>query len=112
MRYLSRVSKYARLKKPRMLIKSLSYCLLMWMTHSRGLNNKINHIHERALPIVYKDFSTSFEGLLAQDKSATTHNQNLQQLAIEIFKVRIGISPIIMKKNFLSSNNNIYYLRN
>ena len=68
------------------------------MTRSRGLNSKINHIHEIALRIVYKDVSTSFEGLLAKDKSVTIHNWNLQQLFIEIFKVKMGISPIKIEK--------------
>ena len=109
---LSRVSKYISLNKRRILMKSFiisqfSYYPLVCMTHSRGFNNKINHIHERALRIVYKDFSTPFEGLLAKDKSVTIHNQSLQQLAIEIFKVKMGISPIIMKKvfNFSDKNN-------
>ena len=31
------------------------YCPLIWMFHSRGLNNKINRIHERALRITYND---------------------------------------------------------
>ena len=98
---LSRVSKYISLKKHRILMKSLiisqfSYCPLIWMAHSRGLNNKINHIHERALRIVYKDFLTPFEELLAKDKSVRTHNRKLQQLVIEVFKVKMGISPIIM----------------
>ena len=69
------------------IISQFSYCSLIWMTHSRGLNNKINHIH----------FSTSFEGLLAKDKSLTIHNRNLlQQLVIEIFKVKIALSLIIV----------------
>ena len=77
------------------------------MTHSRMFNNKVNHIHERALRIVYNDFSTPFEELLAKDKSVTIHNQNLQQLAIEIFKVKVGVSPIIMREvfNFSDKNN-------
>ena len=78
----------------------LSYSLLVWIIHSKGLNNKINHIHERALRIVYKDFlqkTSSFEGLLAKYKSVRIYNRNLQHLAIEIFKVKMGISPIIMK---------------
>ena len=77
------------------------------MTHSRMFNNKINHIHERALRIVYNDFSTPFEELLAKDKSVTIHNQNLQQLEIEIFKLKMGISTTIMKKviNFSDKNN-------
>ena len=81
------------------------------MRHSMGLNNKINHIHERALHIVYKDFSTPFEGLLAKDKSVTIHNRNLQQLAIEVFEVKMGISPIITKEIFNFGDNSNYKLR-
>ena len=50
----SRDSKDISLKKRLIFIKlfnisQISYSLLIWMTHSRGLNNKIIHIHERAL---------------------------------------------------------------
>ena len=37
---------------------------------------------KQALHIVYKDYSTFFEELLAKDKSVTIHNRNLQQLVI------------------------------
>ena len=82
------------------------------MTQSRGLNNKINHIHdERNLCIVYKNLSTSFEGSVAYEKSVTIYKRNLQQLAIEIFKVKMGISPIIIKESFNFCDNNNYNLR-
>ena len=104
------------LNKRRILMKSFiisqfSYCPLIWMMHNRGLNNKINHIHERALRIVYNDYSSTFEDLLNKDKSVTIHQRNLQQLAIEIFKVKIGIAPIIMNEIFTFVENNTYNLR-
>ena len=113
---MQRVSKYITLKKRLILTKScfisqFSYCPLIWMAHSRGVNHKINHIHERTLWIVFKDFSTSCEGFLAKDKSVTIHNRNLQQLVIEIFKVKMGISPIITNESFSFSGNNKYNLR-
>ena len=37
------------------------YCPLIWMFHGREVNNKINHLHERSLRIVYKDSNTSFK---------------------------------------------------
>ena len=55
------------------IISQFSYRPLIWMTHSRRLKNRINHVHERTLCIVYKDFPTSFEGILATEKSATAH---------------------------------------
>ena len=81
------------------------------MIHNRGLNNKINHIHERDLRITYDDCSSSFEDLLNKDKSVTIHRRNLQQLATEIFKVKIGIAPIIIKEIFTFVENSNYNLR-
>ena len=104
------------LNKRRILMKSFIisqfyYCPLIWMIHNRGLNKKVNHIYERALHIVYNDFSSCFEDLLNKDKSVTIHQPNLQQLAIEIFKVKIGIAQIIMNKIFTFVQNNTYNLR-
>ena len=44
-----------------------NYCLLTWMLPSKALNNKINHIHERALRTVYSDYNLSFYELLDID---------------------------------------------
>ena len=64
------------------IISQFNYCPLIWMMHNRGLNNKIKQIHQRALRIVYDDYSSNFEDLLNKDKSVTIHQCNLQQLAI------------------------------
>ena len=44
-----------------------SYCPLIWMFHSRLINNKINRLHERCLRIVYSDNQSTFEELLEKD---------------------------------------------
>ena len=76
------------------------YCPLAWMFHSRKLNNRINNIDERALRIVYDDYSTSFNDLLIKDNSVTIHIRNIQTLAIELYKAANGLSPEIMKYVF------------
>ena len=81
------------------------------MFHSRKLNNRINHIHERVLRLVYKDYPGSFDELLLDDNSFSTHHRNLQKLAIEIFKVKLGLAPEIMK-NVSPIIENPYGLRN
>ena len=43
-----------------------SYCPLVWMFCSRTMNRKINHIHERALRLVYQDYTSSFGGSLEE----------------------------------------------
>ena len=80
-----------------------SYCLLIWMFHCRNLNNKINWIHERALRLVYQN-NLSFSELLDLDNSVTVHQKNLQVLVTEIYKVKNGIAPEIMKDIFELQN--------
>ena len=85
------------LKKRRVLIKSFievqcGYCQLTWMFYPRDLNRKVNHIHQRALRIVYRDNSSSFTELLKKENSVCIHYRNIQSLAIELYKVKHAIS--------------------
>ena len=57
------------------------------MFHGRQINDKINKLYERALRIVCNDTITSFEELLVKDKTFRIHHQNIQSLAIEMYKV-------------------------
>ena len=55
---LARIAPYMRLEKRKTVMKAyiasqFGYCPLVWMFHSRSLNNKINSLHERALKITY-----------------------------------------------------------
>ena len=69
---LRRISHYISKNKLRIIMKSFiesqfGYCPLVWMFHSRTLNNRINALHEKALRLVYKDTTLSFEDLLILD---------------------------------------------
>ena len=95
---LARVSKFISKKKPRVIIKTFimsqfSCRPLVWMCHSRTLNNKTNILHERALRLVYDDKQSTFEELLNIDKSVTIHYRNLQVLGTELYKVHHGLAP-------------------
>ena len=59
---LTRVASFIDTSNRRILMKAFiesqfSYCPLIWMFHSRKLNNKINRIHERALRAAYGDYT-------------------------------------------------------
>jgi hypothetical protein len=102
--------------KLRLLMKAFiespfGYCPLIWMFHSRTMNNRINNLHERVLRIVYKDHTTPFQELLEKDKSVTIHHRNLQKLVTEMFNVKQGIAPLTMNSicNEIAGN---YNLRN
>ena len=79
------------------------------MFDSRSLNNKINRIHERDLRLVYQN-NLSFSELLDLDNSVTVHQKNVQVLVTEIYKVKNGIAPDIMKDIFELQNTS-YNLR-
>ena len=113
---LSRIASCMTFDQRRLILNSFitsdsPYCPIVWMFHSRKLNERINHIHERALRIVYKDFNSSFEELLIEDNSLNIHHRNLQKLVTEIFKVKNSLSPELMnvfeftEKNTLPTNN-------
>ena len=88
-----------------------SYCPLIWMFHSRKLNNKINKLHERCLRIVYSDNTSSFEELLETDNSVSVHHRNIQVLATELYKIVNGFSPEIRKEDFPFNENSSYNIR-
>ena len=76
-----------------------SYCRLISMFHSRNLNNKINRIHKRSLRLVCQN-NLSFSVLLDLDISVIVHQRNLRVLVTEIYKLKYGIAPEIMKEIF------------
>ena len=89
MNALCRVTGYISLEKRRIVMKTFvesqfNYCPLIWMLHSRTLNNDINCLHERALRIVYSNYKSSFNTLLEKDGSFSIHHRDSRSLAIEI----------------------------
>ena len=103
---LMRASKYMSQDKLRILLKAFiesqfNYCPLIWMCHSKKMHNRINKLHERALRVVYKDKNLTFEDLLEKDQAFTIHERNLQKLAVEMYKVKNGLCPEVMKDLFV-----------
>ena len=101
----ARIVNYMDLFKRKVLMKAFitsqfSYCTLIWMLHSRTLNNRINNIHKRTLRLTYKDNQSSFRELLEKDDSVTVHLKDFPVLVTEIFKIKIDLTPDIMKDVF------------
>ena len=96
---LARLSNFMSFKQRRIILKTFiesqfGYCPLIWIFDSRRVNNKINHLHERSLRIVYKD-NYSYVDLRTMNKSFTIHQRNLQSLAIELSKAKRNLSNIL-----------------
>ena len=86
------------------IFSQFEYCPLVWMFHSRKPSNRINNIHERALRSVFRDYKSTFQQLLKQNKSVSIHQRNLQILATKIFKTKNVFKPIIMEDVFKFKN--------
>ena len=79
LRALARVTPYMTLEKKKIVMNSFfnaqfNYCPLIWMLHSRKNNNKIKHLHERCLRLIYSDKKLSYENLLEKDNSVSRHH--------------------------------------
>ena len=77
------------------------------MHHSRK-NNKIKHLHERCLRLIYSGKKSSYENILEKGM----HHKNIQALAIELFKVKRKLCPDITGGIFLERTNNQHNLCN
>ena len=113
---LARLAPYMGTTKKRIIMNTFfksqfNYCPLVWMCCNRSLNTKINRLHERCLRIVYNDKKSNFNELLVKDGSVSIHHQNLQKLAVEMFKVSRGLSPEIVNELFQFREQIPYELR-
>ena len=82
------------------------YCTLVWIFDgNRTLNNAMDNIQERALRLVYADYNSSFDQLLAKDSSYGIHHLYLQRLAVEIYKFKNNLCPEILNEMCEASTN-------
>ena len=112
---LARLASFMKVVKKRIVMKApieslFGYCPLVWMFNNRGLHNKINRIHKRALRITNNDKSSSFQKLLEKDNSVTIHHRNIKILATKIYEFLKRLSPPLMNEIFVERNSN-YSLR-
>ena len=102
---LAQLSSYMCLEKRRLIKKAFvnlqfGYYPLTWLFHNRTLNNRINRIHEQALRIICCDETSNFTGLLKKDNAVTVQSRNLQVLATEVYKVKMGLTQQLVKELF------------
>ena len=104
-------------EKSRLLVNAFfcsqsNYCQLVWLCHNRTNNNKINLLHERCPRLDYNDKKSSFKDLLEIDGSVSMYHGDLGTLAVELFKVFKGLSPVIFAEVFSVRQQSQYGMRN
>ena len=112
---ICRMGKHVGENEKKVLIQSFveanfNYCPLVWFFSSPESLRKIERIQERALRILYNDFSNEIKVLLEKTEKTTFLIKQHQNLAIEIFKTLQNLNPDYMKDIFIR-NENPYNLR-
>ena len=107
---LTRYAKFMSTEKRHLIFKGFiisqfNYFPLVWMFHTKQLNNRINSLHEKALRVKYQDRKSFFNELLNLDKSVSIHYRNIKYLLTETYRVKMGPSSPIMSDTFSLSEN-------
>ena len=106
---LTRICKFMSLRRRRVLMKSFiesqfAYCPFVWMCGDKTSDNRINHLHKRALRTVCNDNVSTFEKLLEKNNSVTIHVRNLRILATKPYKTNENLAALIMYEIFEQRN--------
>ena len=106
---LSRISCYLSAEQLKLTMKTFilsqfNYCPLVWMFCDRTLDNEINRIHEKALPIAFQNKIDDFNTLLFESNSASVLKRNPQLLMIEVYKTVQNINPSSMTEIYVQKD--------
>ena len=88
---LARISKHLDLKSRKLIynsfiVSNFNYCPLVWHFCGVQNNNKIEKIQERALRILYQDYTSPYSVLVQNAGTTTIFISRLKYLLIEVFK--------------------------
>ena len=113
---LRRIRKFLALEQAKLLANSFvntqfGYAPLIWMFTSKNSMMKINKIHRRTLRVVYDDYNSTYEELLASHNDISIHQKHLKHLAVEVYKLLMNMNPEFIWP-FFKTNSIPYNLRN
>ena len=86
-------------------------CPAICMFHNRALNIKMNRLYERCLRIICNNKYLNCEELLVKDNFSSMHHNDIDTLAIEMYKVVNERSSDIMTDILKIRENTHYNLR-
>ena len=96
---------------------NFNYYPLVWHVTSMPSTNKVESIQNRALRLLYNDYSSTYDSLLAKANKPSMELKRYRILALEIFKTLNFLNPTYMQDlSYLRSSstrrpNNIVVVR-
>ena len=102
---LVRISKYIDVPSRKMIYKSFivsnfTYCALVWHFCGKVNNGKIEKINERALRILYDDYTSTYDELLNLSNSDTVLLTRLKNMTLDVFKSVKKLNPPYLNRMF------------
>ena len=111
---LKNIATFISFEKSRTLLKAFTEsqfnCPLIWMFHSRIMNNKFNRIHEGALRLDYSDHVSFLTNYLKMTNQFLFTTETIKVCLLK-FRSFFSLSPSIMKNLFHLNTNIPYKLR-
>ena len=119
---LRRIRTFLTLEQAKLLASSFVntkfwYAPIIWMFASKNSMLKVNEIHRRTLRVVYDDYNSTYEKILASHNDISIHEKHLKHLTIEVYKSLTNLNPEFMWPFFKNKsipynlrNGNIYIL--
>ena len=113
---LRRIRKFLTLKQAKLLANSFvntqfGYAPLIWRFTSKNSMLTVNKIRQRTLRVVYDDYSSTYEELLASHNDISIYRKHLKHLAIEVHKSLTNLNSEFMRP-FFKNKYILYNLRN
>ena len=81
-------------------MSNFTYCDLVWHFCGKVNNGKIEKINERALRIIYNDYTSTYKELLDISHSDTVLLVRLKNLTLDVFKSVKTLNPPYLNKLF------------
>ena len=102
---IGRLRKYIGFPEKKALIEAFvfsnfNYCPLVWHFTSMRSTNKIESIQKRALRLLYNDYTSTYDSLLAKANKPSMEIKRYRTLALEIFKTLNDLNPTYMQDLF------------
>ena len=113
---LTRISRYLSLQSKKQIFRSFilsnfTYCSLVWHFCGATNNSKIEKIQERALKIVYSDYNSEYNELIAKFGTDTMLLLRLKSIVLEVCKSLKHANPVYIQDIFINKDQP-YDLRN
>ena len=81
-------------------MSNFTYCALLWHFCGKVNNGKIEKINERALRIIYNDYTSTYKEMLDISHSDTVLLARLKNLTLDVFKSIKTLNPPYLNKLF------------